>query len=315
MAGDVVRVPFPRRRVIQVVASNIMRYLFRGAARSWLRNRASTAPALGSMTLLLLLSGLVGIAGFALSNLERTEASQASLLHVYISDTATPDEVTSLQSQLSHDSRVSGVTYVSKADALRRAQNIPGLPQLAGSTDANPFPASLDVQMKRIDDVAAVDAMVRNDIAVDPIYPTSYDKGAYQRVQAILLGLAVAGFVFLALLGFVAVTVTVNSIRAAIHSRRDEIRIMQLVGAPRWMVRGPFVIEGAITGALAGIAAGAVTFGLVLLGQQIGAGSFSQFAPGITVTVAAVGAGLVFVAGLGLGSGSSLLGLRRHMES
>jgi cell division transport system permease protein len=315
MAGVVVKARFPRRRVLQVVATNIVRYLFGGAARSWARNISSTAPALGSMTLLLLLSGLVGLAGFALTNLERTEASQASLLHVYLSDNATSDEVTALQSHLTHDSRVAGVTYVSKADALQRAQSIPGLPQLAGASDANPFPASLDVQMKSIDDVAGVDAMVRNDIAVDPSYPTSYDKGAYQRIQAVLLGLAVAGFVFLALLGFVAVTVTVNSIRAAIHSRRDEIRIMQLVGAPRWMVRGPFVVEGAITGALAGVAAGLVTFGLVMLGIEVGSASFAQFAPGITVTVAALSALIVFAAGLGLGSGSSLLGLRRHMES
>ena len=315
MAGVVVKARFPRRRVLQVVATNIVRYLFGGAARSWARNISSTAPALGSMTLLLLLSGLVGLAGFALTNLERTEASQASLLHVYLSDNATSDEVTALQSRLKHDSRVAGVTYVSKADALQRAQSIPGLPQLAGASDANPFPASLDVQMKSIDDVAGVDAMVRNDIAVDPSYPTSYDKGAYQRIQAVLLGLAVAGFVFLALLGFVAVTVTVNSIRAAIHSRRDEIRIMQLVGAPRWMVRGPFVVEGAITGALAGVAAGLVTFGLVMLGIEVGSASFAQFAPGITVTVAALSALIVFAAGLGLGSGSSLLGLRRHMES
>ena len=315
MAGVVVKASFPRRRVMQVVATNIVRYLFGGAARSWARNISSTAPALGSMTLLLLLSGLVGLAAFALSNLERTEASQASLLHVYLTDNSNPDEITALQSRLAHDARVASVTYVSKAQALQRAQSIPGVPQLAGASDANPFPASLDVQMKSIDDVAAVDALVRNDIAVDPTYPTSYDKGAYQRIQTVILGLGVAGFVFLALLGFVAVTVTVNSIRAAIHSRRDEIRIMQLVGAPRWMVRGPFVVEGAITGALAGVAAGIVTFGLVMLGIRVGSASFAQFAPGITITVGALGAALVFAAGLGLGSGSSLLGLRRHMES
>jgi len=315
LAGVVVKARFPRRRVLQIVAANIVRYLFGGAARSWARNLSSTAPALGSMTLLLLLSGLVGLAGFALVNLEGAEASQASLLHVYLSDNATSDEVTALQTRLAHDPRVASVTFVSKDEALQRAQRIPGLAALAGASDANPFPASLDVQMKSIDDVAGVDATVRNDIAVDPTNPTSYDRGAYQRIQSILFGLAVAGFVFLALLGFVAVTVTVNSIRAAIHSRRDEIRIMQLVGAPRWMVRGPFVVEGAITGALAGVAAGLVVFGLVMLGISMGSSAFSQFAPGVTVAVAAFGAILVFAAGLGLGSGSSLIGLRRHMES
>jgi cell division transport system permease protein len=125
----------------------------------------------------------------------------------------------------------------------------------------------------------------------------------------------VAGLAFLGLLGFVAVTVTINSIRAAIHARRDEVAIMQLVGAPRWMVRGPFVVEGAITGGLAGAAAGLVTFGLAAAGMKAGSASFAQFAPGVTLAVAAVAAAIVFGAGLGLGSGSSLVSVRRHLES
>lgn len=315
MAGVVVKGHFPHRRAIQVLATNVMRYVFAGAARSWARNLSSTAPALGSMTLLLLLSGLVGLVGFALNNLEQVEAGQASLLHVYLGDHALGTDVDSLWNRLAIDPRIAGVTYVTKAEALQRAQRIPGLSQLAGASDSNPFPASLDVHVKNINDVAAIDALVRNDPAVDLLNPTSYDKGAYQRIQSVLFGLAVAGFVFLAVLGFVAVAVTVNSIRAAIHARRDEIKIMQLVGAPRWMVRGPFVVEGAITGGLAGGVAGLVTFGLVMAGISLGSGSFAQFAPGVTITVAALGAAGVFATGLGLGSGSSLFSLRRHMES
>ena len=315
MAGVVVKARFPRRRIVRVVASNIFRYLFRGAARNWFRNMGSTAPALGSMTLLLLMSGLIGLSGFALFNLEQVEAAQASLLHVYIRDGVASADVNALWDRLASDPRVASVNYTTKAQALVRAQHIPGLPQLADASESNPFPASLDVQVKNIDDIAPIDSMVRNNIAVDPSYPTSYDRGAYQRIQAVLFGVAVAGFAFLSLLGFVAVTVTVNSIRAAIHSRRDEVTIMQLVGAPRWMVRGPFVVEGAITGGLAGAAAGLVTLGLAVAGIAAGAGSFTRFAPGVTVTVAVLAALIVFATGLGLGSGSSLVSIRRHLES
>jgi cell division transport system permease protein len=280
-----------------------------------MRNIGSTAPALGSMTLLLFLMGLAGLTGFALSNLERVQAGQASILHIYMRDDATTTEVDSLWDQLARDSRVANVSYTTKSEALTRAQRMPGLPELAAASESNPFPASLDVQVKNIDDVAAIDRVARDDAAVDPSYPTSYDKGAYQRIQTFLVGVAVAGFAFLSLLAFVAVTVTANSIRAAIHARRDELAIMQLVGAPRWMVRGPFIVEGAITGALAGVAAGVVTFGLALAGMEAGAQSFSQFAPGITITVAAIAGAVVFAVGVGLGSGSSVISLRRHLES
>ena len=315
MAGVVVKGRFPRRRVIQTVVANLVRYMFQGAARSWARNIGGTAPALGSMTLLLLMSGLVGLTGFALHNLADIEASQASLLHVYMRDEATPRDVMLLWNRLEADARVASVSYTTKDDALARAQRIPGLPQLADSTESNPFPASLDVHVKHIEDVEAIDSLARYDVAVDPSYPTSYDKGAYQRIQVVLFGAAVAGFAFLSLLGFIAVTVTMNSIKAAIHARRDEITIMQLVGAPRWMVRGPFVIEGAITGVLAGLVAGLVTFGLAAAGSNAAHGTFTQFAPGVTISVAGIAALLVVAMGLALGSGSSLISLRRHMES
>ena len=305
----------PKPQMVRVVIANIFRYLFFGAARNWVRNIGSIAPALGSMALLLLMSGLAGLSGLALYNLERVEATQASLLHVYLRDDDTPVAVYDLWVRIESDNRVASVTYVSRAMALARAQSIPGLPQLADASESNPFPASLDVQLKSIGSVGAIDAMVRRDVAVDPVYPTSYDKGAYQRIQTVVVGIAIVGLAFLILLGFVAVTVTMNSVRAAIHSRRDEVTIMQLVGAPRWMVRGPFVVEGAITGGLAGAVAGLITFGLILAGISAGSGTFTQFAPGITVAVGALAGVLVFAIGVSLGSGSSLISVRRHLES
>jgi cell division protein FtsX len=91
--------------------------------------------------------------------------------------------------------------------------------------------------------------------------------------------------------------------------------IMQLVGARRWMVRGPFVIEGALTGAIAGILAGIFTLALGLAVVRLGAANFAQIAPGLTGSVALLTAALVVLTGVALGSGSSLLGLRRHLES
>ena len=115
MAGVVVKGRFPRRRLFRIVATNTFRYLFRGAARNWARNIGSTAPALGSMTLLLVMTGLVGITAFALHNLERVETAQASLLHVYIRDDAAPVEVDWLRDRLQNDPRVASVSYTSKS--------------------------------------------------------------------------------------------------------------------------------------------------------------------------------------------------------
>ena len=314
--GNILRGPRPPRwRTVKVVVRNTFRYLVGGAIRNWLRNFGSTAPALGSMTLLLLLVGLGLVGAVVGQNIANTETRDASVLHVYLRDDATTDAVNALEAQLSGNPDVQSVAYVSKSEALARAQNRPGLPQLADAAESNPFPASLDVKIRSVDRVGAVDASVRHNPAVDSGVPSSYDPSAYRRFQQVLFWVAAVGIAFLILLAFIAVTVTANSIRAAILSRRDEIGIMQLVGAPRWMVRGPFVIEGAVTGAAAGALSGVLALVVCVFAVQAGASSFAQIAPGLTLKAGLVIGLFLFLAGPLLGSVSSLGSVRRHLES
>jgi cell division transport system permease protein len=315
MGGEVLRPAFPKRRVWLIVLRNGTRYLFRGAVRSWSRNLGTIAPALGSMTILLLLSGFAGLGWYTLRSAAARASADAAVLHVYLKDDANQADVDKLRARLGADRRVSQVSYVSKAEALKRAARRPGLPELTGVTDSNPFPASLDLTLRQVQEVGTVAATVQHDPAVDPVLATSYEPGTYQRLQQVLTWVGIGGAVLVLLLAFVAVTVTANGVRAAVHARRDEVMIMQLVGARRWMVRGPFVIEGALTGAVAGTLAGIFTLALGLAAVRIGAANFAQIAPGLTGQVALLTALLVVLVGIALGSGSSLLGLRRHLEN
>src|SRR5258708_33268967 len=113
------------------------RYLLGGAARNWFRNLGSAAPAISSMTLLLLLSGLVGLMCFALHNIEVVQASEASPLHIYIRDDATDAQVNRLSDRLAADPRISTVTCTTRAAAPARAPQPPRLPPPAPATHTN----------------------------------------------------------------------------------------------------------------------------------------------------------------------------------
>ena len=313
--GGVLNAPFPPRRLLRNIVRNTFRHLFAGAARSWRRNLGTTAPALGSMTLLLLLSGVAGLSAFGLQGLAASQAAEAAVLHVYLRDDARQQDTDALRARLEADRRVLAVNYTSKADALKRAQHRPGLPELAGAADENPFPASLDVRVRSVQDVGGLAASATSSPAVDPVLPTSYNPSAYQRIQTALTVVAVAGGAFLLLLGFVAIAVTINSIKAAIQARQNEVSIMQLVGAPRWMVRGPFLVEGAMTGSVAGLVAALVTLAAGLGGLALGTSTFAQLAPGLTVGVCFTAAGIVLLVGVVLGSAASFVSVHRQMES
>ncbi len=62
-----------------------------------------------------------------------------------------------------------------------------------------------------------------------------------------------------------SVLLIANTIRLSIFSRRREIEVMKLVGATNWFVRGPFMLEGLLCGALGSIAA----IVLLLLGKEV----------------------------------------------
>lgn len=58
---------------------------------------------------------------------------------------------------------------------------------------------------------------------------------------------------FLAILFVVSLFIIVNTIKLALSSRKKEIEIMRYVGASKWFITLPFIIEGVLIGAVSGI--------------------------------------------------------------
>src|SRR6185369_6680168 len=53
--------------------------------------------------------------------------------------------------------------------------------------------------------------------------------------------------------GLASLLIAFNTIRLAIYTARDEIGVMNLVGASHWYVRGPFMIAGILYGLISGM--------------------------------------------------------------
>jgi cell division transport system permease protein len=206
---------------------------------------------------------------------------------------------------------VSSVTEISAEQALQQARSRPGLGALAGLTDTNPFSASLDVQVRQVGTIAAVAAEVVGDPAVDPAYPTSYDPDTYARLRKIALIIGGVGAGLLLLFTAVAYAVAANSMRGIAAARQNEVTVTRLLGARGWMVRGPFVTEGLMTGAIAGALAGAAVAGAWLLASSVGSETYSQILPGVGADQVRYVTAAVIAAGVLLGALTAMLGFRR----
>jgi cell division transport system permease protein len=121
---------------------------------------------------------------------------------------------------------------------------------------------------------------------------------------------AIAGTGLLLLLIVVAAAVTAGSIRGTLLARREEVEVMWLVGSARWVISGPFLVEGALTGGLGASLGGLVAFSLGLLVLRAEAGAFSVFLPGVTIAAMATLLLVLIGSGVGLGSFSALVGVK-----
>jgi len=120
----------------------------------------------------------------------------------------------------------------------------------------NPLPAVLTVTPRS--DASAVDAalVLVAELGADPAVDlVQYDVQWRQRLNAILALAAHAAAVLAGLLALAALLVVGNTVRLDIQGRRDEITVMQLLGANDGFVRRPFLYTGFWYGAFAAVLA------------------------------------------------------------
>src|SRR5205823_2745583 len=104
-----------------------------------------------------------------------------------------------------------------------------------------------------------------------------------------------------------------NTIRLAIFSRRREIEVMKLVGATNWFIRGPFMLEGLITGLVGSLLAVL----LLLLGKELVLPAIlGKLDAGNDVSAISFGLNALALLGMGLGLGAvgSGITLRRFLR-
>src|SRR5690606_35093128 len=110
---------------------------------------------------------------------------------------------------------------------------------------------------------------------------------------------------------------TFAACRAAAWARRDELAVMRLVGAPRWLVRAPFVAEGAISGLIGAVfASGGIALVVRWVERRVDSGGAVALLQYFDVGSGQVRSTMLQLLALGalLGTLGSALAVRRHVS-
>jgi cell division transport system permease protein len=233
------------------------------AFRALRRNGAPSMAAIVTTIVTVILLGVL-IPVFqttqAKSNAIRDELS----FRVAIYDDATPAEIQDLRQKLLAVPHVESLQFVTKQEALAE------LGQSLGEKDQgilkelnnNPLPANFIV---KADDAGNLDS-IRQAVTppgpsgapqpISPIIQEVFDRNQdREQIEKVTGALKIVLTVITALLVIASLMLVGNTIRLSIYARRREVEVMRLVGATRWFIRWPFMIEGMVVGFVGGLAA------------------------------------------------------------
>jgi cell division transport system permease protein len=192
------------------------------------------------------------------TNMERVflRWQDAAEFSVYLEDSATSEQRAVIEKTVRESPVVAAVEVVSKEEALRRfKQNFAALAEAAGGLPSNPLPASVEVRLRRDADPGDFESLAQKTGALPGVADVRYDRQWIQRLMQATSIVRAGGLTLAALLVFAAALTVASVVRFALVARREEIHIMQLVGAPIAYIRGPFIIEGLIQGGVGALVA------------------------------------------------------------
>ena len=235
-------------------------YASKTALRAMVRAPMLTATSVASLAAGLWLMGTVAMALEGGRSAVRTWAQGGSIACGIAADVP----ASSWQSLAQTVAAIPGVRSVSvlTPEASLALLQAPGAPTeaLSRGLTADLVPASLLVTpTPGFFDEAALQAVSGAIAAIAGIDDVDYGALPLHRVEA---GVRFATLAALALTASLAATLLVlltSSIRLLLYARRDEVRILQLIGATKAFVRAPFLIEGVFSGLLAGAMAAALS--------------------------------------------------------
>ncbi len=277
------------------------------------------------MTVTLFVMGSVIFLGAILNTTLETIRNKVDV-NVYFLVSADESSILSLKTKIEALPEIKSVEYVSREMALenfiaRHADDQVTL-QALEELGENPLGAVLNIRAKEpssyesLADFLGEEKILSTDgeKIIDKINYFE-NKEAIDQLSRITDSAGRLGSMLSIVLVIVSIIITFNTVRLAIYVSREEISVMQLVGASKNYIRGPFVVTGIIDGLVSALLTIVLFFPLLYwLGGVtedffIGLNVYNYYLSNIIQI-----AGIILVSGVCIGAVSSFLAVRKYLK-
>ena len=228
-------------------------YLLREAINNLRVNRGNVLIGIVTTAFTLVCFGVFVLLYLNLKNVTGTLQSDIEVI-VYLDPGASEQVVSLVQKRLETEPAAVTSTFVSKEQALREfSEQFPEESLLLDGMDANPLPASVVVNLSpRFLDTESLSAFAERVKQLPGVTHVAYSQDWVDTLTLVVSYFELGAVVIGLILAMATVTIIANTIRLSLHTRKEEIEILRLIGATGVFIAIPYVIEGTILGAMGG---------------------------------------------------------------
>jgi cell division transport system permease protein len=238
-------------------------FFFQEALRAMRRNGAPSVAAIITTVVTVVLLGVL-IPIFQTTQAKSNEVRGELNIQAEVFPDATQAELVQLREKLRALPDVAQVQFITKAQALGELRDTLGVEkarELTAQLHENPLPASFRITPDDASNLPAIKTALNETTpggakALSPVLGRTFERqDASKQIEKVTSALKIVLTIITALLVLASLMLIGNTIRLSIYTRRREVEVMRLVGATRWFIRWPFMIEGVIVGFIGGLLA------------------------------------------------------------
>ncbi len=296
--------------------SSKLGYLIREGFKSILTHGFMSFASVTIVVACLVIMGSFTLIAVNISSLLDDLESQNEVI-AYVEETMSEDAARALQPDIEYISNVRSCQFVSKEQAMSEwvAQRAQGEGDQSAYTD---LPAGVfrDRFIIYLEDISLMEQTKDELRGITGIAKVNGDLQVAEGFMAVRNVISAVSLVLVVVLVVVSVFIMSNTVKLATLSRRDEIAIMKMVGASNWFIRFPFVVEGLVLGALGGIIAYFLEWGLYdVVASRLMTGLIASLIAVIPFSAVSTVVLLVYLAvGLVVGVFGSSIAIRNYLQ-
>ena len=239
---------------------NLLYFLHEGA-RGFFRAKLMTFVSIATIAVVLFFANIITVGLINVRALFETAVEKADFV-AYVTDDAARDSTSlaALDARIRALPEVANAVLIDKAEAWERFAAIYGR-DILGAVDENPLPVSFEITLKKAFQSSGAAADLKGRLeSVQGVEGVRYarewmDFLSRFRWYFYTGALVVAAAMFLAL----HITIS-NTIKLTMYARKELVRNMHLVGATKFFISMPFIVEGMLQGCIGGAIAVAAVF-------------------------------------------------------